>query len=148
MSWLIDGSNVLGRLRLPRESDAAKRELVTLLARFARARRVRVACYFDGLEPASFAKHLGGVSVIFSGNRPADDLIVGRVADRGMSGGAWNVVTSDQALASRVSGRRVTVVSPAELAHQFEQLAPEGEGQPSADDWAAWFSDPKNRDGF
>lgn len=144
MSWLIDGSNVLGRLRLPRESDAAKRELVTLLARFARARRIRVACYFDGPEPASFAKHLGGVSVAFSGSRPADDLIIARVAN----GGTWNVVTSDQALASRVGGRRVTIVAPAQLAQEFEQLAAEGESEPSADDWEAWFSEPKNRDRF
>jgi hypothetical protein len=144
VSWLIDGSNVLGRLRLPRESDAAKRELVTLLARFARSRRVRVACYFDGAEPASFGKNLGGLSVIFSGNRPADDLIVARVA----SGTSWTVVTADQALASRVAGRRVKIVAPAELAQAFEQLAREGEGAASADDWAEWFSDPKNRDGF
>jgi predicted RNA-binding protein with PIN domain len=144
MSWLIDGSNVLGRLRLPRESDAAKRELVTLLARFARAKRVRVACYFDGPEPPSFAKHLGGVSVIFSGNRSADDLIIARLT----TGSACSVVTSDQALAARAAGRRVTIVSPAQLAKEFEELPMEGEGQPAADDWAAWFSDPKNRDGF
>jgi predicted RNA-binding protein with PIN domain len=144
MSWLIDGSNVLGRLRLPRESDAAKRELVTLLARFARAKRVRVACYFDGPEPPSFAKHLGGVSVIFSGNRSADDLIIARLT----TGSACSVVTSDQALAARAAGRRVTIVSPAQLAKEFEELPMEGEGRPAADDWAAWFSDPKNRDGF
>lgn len=144
MSWLIDGSNVLGRLRLPRESDAAKRELVTLLSRFARARRVKVACYFDGPEPASFAKHLGGVSVVFSGQRSADDLIAARV----VTGTSWNVVTSDQALASRVAGRKVTIVAPAALAQELERLPMEGEGQSSADDWAAWFNDPKNRDGF
>ena len=144
MSWLIDGSNVLGRLRLPREEDAAKRELVTLLSRFARARRVKVACYFDGPEPASFAKTLGGVSVIFSGSRAADDLIAGRIS----SGSAWNVVTSDQQLASRVAGRKVTIVAPATFARELETVAAEGEGQPSVDDWAAWFRDPKNRDGF
>jgi predicted RNA-binding protein with PIN domain len=144
MSWLIDGSNVLGRLRLPRESDAAKRELVTLLSRFARARRVKVACYFDGPEPPSFAKHLGSVSVVFSGQRSADDLIIARVS----SGTSWNVVTSDQALASRVSGRKVTIVNPSTFAQELERLPSEGEGQPSADDWAAWFKDPKNRDGF
>jgi predicted RNA-binding protein with PIN domain len=144
MSWLIDGSNVLGRLRLPRESDAAKRELVTLLARFARARRVKVACYFDGPEPASFGKNLGSVSVIFSGQRSADDLIVARIE----SGTSWTVVTSDQALAARVAGRRVTIVSPAAFAQELERLPMEGEGAPSADDWAAWFKDPKNRDGF
>ena len=144
MSWLIDGSNVLGRLRLPREDDAAKRELVRQLARFARAKRVKVACYFDGSEPASFAKHLGGLSVIFSGSRPADDLIAQRVS----SGSAWRVVTADNALAARVRGRKVTIVAPGELAQELERLPADEAGESSADDWAAWFSDPSNRDSF
>jgi predicted RNA-binding protein with PIN domain len=144
MSWLIDGSNVLGRLRLPREDDAAKRELVRQMARFARAKRVKVACYFDGHEPASFAKHLGGVSVIFSGTRPADDLIVQRAA----SGSGWKIVTADNALAARVRGRNVTIVAPGELAQELQRLPAEEGGEASVEDWAAWFSDPSNRDRF
>src|SRR5881398_2244550 len=108
MSWLIDGSNLLGA---GRESDDAKRVLVQELARFARARRARVTCYFDGPEPPSFGKHLGNVTVVFSGRRSADALIAERVA----GGRDWNVVTSDRAVINRVEGRRVTVLSSAQF---------------------------------
>jgi len=55
MPWLIDGSNVLGAMRVDRHADEPKRGLVRLLANFARAKRTRVTCIFDGPEPWSFA---------------------------------------------------------------------------------------------
>ncbi len=139
MSWLIDGSNLLGASR---EDDAAKRALVQELARFARARKTRVTCYFDGPEPASFGKHLGGVTIVFSGSRTADSLIAERVA----GGREWKVVTSDRAVAQRVGGRRVQVWSAAQFRRELETL-PAGEGA-LAEDWTAYFSDPKNRNVF
>ena len=75
MPWLIDGSNVLGAMRVDRQHDDSKRHLVRLLGAFARARRTRVTCFFDGPEPVSFGRTLGNVSVVFSGPRSADDLI-------------------------------------------------------------------------
>src|SRR5439155_9269651 len=70
MPYVIDGSNVLGAARLATD---AKRALVRELGRFARAKRTRVVCIFDGVEPEHFGKQLGGVSVVFSGARSADD---------------------------------------------------------------------------
>jgi hypothetical protein len=58
----------------------------------------------------------------------------------------WSVVTSDQALAARVARRHVTVVSSPQLARELESLGRDEPGD--AEDWLAWFSDPKNRDGF
>ena len=139
MSWLVDGSNVLGR---DRESDDAKRRFVQQLARFARTRRTKVACFFDGLSPSSFGSSLGGVSVVFTGQRPADDLIVQRVS----AGTGWKVVTSDQGLASRVRGRRCEVVRPASFLGELEALPDESPA--GSDDWQAYFSDPKNRNVF
>ena len=139
MPFLIDGSNVLGAMRVDRHSDEAKRGLVRLLASFARARRTKVTCIFDGLEPPSFARHLGGVTVVFSGTRPADDLI----ADRAAHGRGWSVVTSDRGLAARVQRRQVEVLAPAPFIRELEAAA-SGESDPS-DDWAAYFSDDKNR---
>jgi hypothetical protein len=80
MPYLIDASNLLGAMRVDRHGDESKRRLVTLLAGFARAKKTRVTCIFDGPEPASFARHLGAVTIGFSGSRPADDLIVERAA--------------------------------------------------------------------
>ena len=142
MPWLIDGSNVLGAMRADRHSDDAKRGLVRLLASFARAKRTKVACIFDGPEPASFATHLGSVSVAFSGARSADELIVERAAN----GRGWNVVTSDRGLAARVERRQVSVVAPAAFIREMELAASGSES--GEEDWAAYFSDPKNRIGF
>jgi uncharacterized protein YaiI (UPF0178 family) len=146
MSWVVDGNNLLGRIGgQARESVDAKRELVQRLGQFARARRVRVACYFDGPEPESFGKHLGSVIVVFSGRRSADELIVQRLSERD----GWKVVTSDQALASRVVGRRVEIVAPHAFARMLEETArQQGGGGSDADDWQAYFSDPKNRNVF
>jgi len=142
MPWLIDGSNVLGVMRTDRHSDTAKRALVQQLASFARAKRTRVTCIFDGPEPPSFARHLGAVTVVFSGTRSADDIIVERAA----TGRGWSVVTSDNGLAARVQRRQVTVVPvPAFVREMEAQGAGETE---SGDDWEAWFSDPDNRAKF
>lgn len=142
MPWLIDGSNVLGVMRADRHSDTAKRALVQQLASFARAKRTRVTCVFDGPEPASFARHLGAVSVVFSAPRNADDVIV----DRAAAGRGWSVVTSDNGLAARVQRRQVTVVPVAAFVREMETQA--GGETDGGDDWEAWFSDPSNRSKF
>ncbi|HEX8169458.1 MAG TPA: NYN domain-containing protein [Thermoanaerobaculia bacterium] len=139
MPYLIDGSNVLGAQR---QSDEAKRALVRSLASFARAKRTRVTCIFDGVEPPSFARHLGSVSVVFSGAREADELI----AERASSGRGWSVVTSDRGLAARVQRRQVEVVTTAAFLRLLEESA--GSDEVAHEDWAAYFSDPKNRTEF
>jgi len=140
MSWVIDGSNLLGQLR----SDvAAKRKLVQTLAQFARARRTKVICLFDGSEPEHFGAQLGGVRVVFSGARSADEVIAKQVAN----GSGWKVVTSDRALAARIRRRAVEVVESSSFLRELENL-PSSESTGSADDWNAYFSDPKNRNIF
>jgi predicted RNA-binding protein with PIN domain len=139
MPWLIDGSNVLGAMRVDRHGDKEKRGLVRLLASFARARRTRVTCIFDGPEPASFARHLGAVSVAFSGSRSADDLIVERAAQ----GRGWSVVTNDRGLAARVQRRQVEVVAPATFIRDMESAA--SSDTEAGDDWDTYFSDETNR---
>jgi predicted RNA-binding protein with PIN domain len=140
MPFLIDASNLLGAMRVDRHGDESKRRLVTLLASFARAKKTRVTCIFDGPEPASFARNLGAVTVAFSGSRPADDLI----AERAAQGRGWSVVTSDRGLAARVQRRQVEIVPSTTFIRELEQAAASGESEPS-DDWAAYFSDDSNR---
>ena len=142
MPYLVDGSNVLGAMRVDRHSDDAKRGLLRLLAGFARARKTKVTCIFDGPEPHSFGRHLGGVTAVFSGGRSADDVI----ADRAAQGRGWSVVTSDRGLAARVERRQVTIVAPTVFIREMELAATGEEG--GGDDWAGWFSDPKNRIDF
>ena len=139
MAWLIDGSNVLGAMHVDRHGEEGKRGLVRLLAGFARANRTRVTCIFDGPEPASFAWHLGAVSVVFSAGRSADDVI----AERAAQGRGWSVVTSDRGLANRVQRRQVEIVAPTVFIRQMETAA--SSESTVADDWDAYFSDDKNR---
>ncbi len=139
MPWLIDGSNVLGAMHVDRHSDDSKRGLVRLLGSFARAKRTRVTCVFDGLEPPSFGRHLGSVSVVFSGTRSADEIII----ERARNGRGWSIVTSDRGLAARVQRREVTVIAPQTLIREMEESA-SGDAQ-GGNDWDAYFSDPKNR---
>jgi len=143
MAWLVDGSNVLGTMRLDRLSVEAKRELAALCASFARKKRTRVTCYFDGNEPPAFARHFGNTTIVFSGARTADELIVQRIEE---SDANHTVVTSDRELATRVSRRRVRNVSAQEFVQELRAVRSE---QSNADeDWQAYFSDPKNRQEF
>ena len=140
MTWVVDGNNLLGTARL---DVTAKRTLVQALARFARARRTKVVCLFDGNEPEHFGRELGGVRVVFSGARPADELIAKQVA----SGSGWKVVTSDRALAATVRRRAVEIVEPAGFLEELERL-PQSDAAVPAEDWMAYFADPKNRNVF
>jgi predicted RNA-binding protein with PIN domain len=142
LPWLIDGSNVLGAMRVDRHGEETKRNLVRMLAAFARSKRTRVTCIFDGPLPPNFGTHLGSVTVAFSSPRSADDVI----AERARNGRGWSVVTSDRALANRVRRREVAIVSPQTLIREIELAATE---TPDASaDWEAYFSDPKNRTKF
>jgi uncharacterized protein YaiI (UPF0178 family) len=143
MSWVIDGNNLLGRAGASRDAADSKRQLIRTLANFARARRTKVACYFDGSEPENFGRHLGSVSVIFSGSRSADDLIVKKVA----TGSGWKVVTADRGLAARIQRRQVEVVDPGGFMAELESL-PQGEERVAGEEWLAYFSDQKNRNVF
>ena len=143
MSWVIDGNNLLGRAGASRDAADSKRQLLRALANFARVRRTKVACYFDGSEPEHFGRHLGSVSVTFSGARPADDLIAKKVA----TGSGWKVVTADRALAARIQRRQVEVVDPGGFMAELESL-PQGEERVAGEEWLAYFSDPKNRNVF
>lgn len=143
MPWVIDGNNLLGRSGAPRDAADAKRQLVRALARFARARRTKVVCAFDGSAPEHFGTHLGGVTVVFGGERSADDVIAKKVAH----GDGWKVVTDDRGLASRIGGRRVEVVSARAFVAELESLPQEETGS-SEGDWMSYFSDPKNRNVF
>src|SRR5688500_5146472 len=105
MRYLVDGSNLLGALRLDRESVEAKRALLRILATWARAKKGRVTCYFDGFLPASFATGLGGVTARFTHPRPADEAIVEEVERLGRE--PFRIVTSDRALAGRCRRRNV-----------------------------------------
>lgn len=142
MPWLVDGSNLLGAMHVDRHADDSKRFLAGRLAAFARQKKTRVTLFFDGSEPPSFARSIGGVTVVFSGSRSADDLII----ERARQGRGWSVVTNDRQIAARAAGRHVTVVSTARFVIELEAVQADEPGRD--DDWETWFADPKNRADF
>jgi predicted RNA-binding protein with PIN domain len=114
MSYIIDGSNFLGRAGRPVKDPAEKMELARRLSVFQRQTRARVTLLFDGaadpaLETPPPAPGQRTLSVLFPpGGRPADDLIMeileGRKENRDVV-----LVTSDRELAAfgRRRGARV-----------------------------------------
>lgn len=142
MRTLIDGSNLLGALRLDREGVESKRELLRAVVSWARRRKAKVVVFFDGPRPDAFATSLGAVTARFTEPRPADDLIVAELEK--LARERFTVVTSDQDLARRCRRRGVEIMDSRAFAREIES----GEGEesgPDADDWSAYFSDPNNR---
>lgn len=143
MRLLVDGSNLLGAMRLDRESAEAKRELLRLLASWARRRKAKVTCFFDGYRPASFAATLGAVVARFSHPRAADDAIVEEVEK--LARESFHIVTSDAGLAARCRGRRVEIIDARRFAEELVEAQGESEERGGGSDWESYFSDPKNR---
>ena len=142
MNYLIDGSNLLGTAGENREGEDVKRELLRSVSTFVRRTASKATLYFDGPSPPSFATSLGAVTVVFSGQKQADDLIVARI--RNGDSRPWTVVTSDLGLKGRVAGRRVAVVDCTDFRRTLLSSEPPT-GHGGDEDWAVYFSDEKNR---
>ncbi len=144
MSYLVDGSNLLGRFRRDREATSNQRELIRQLASFARRRRTEILCYFDGVPSENVGLQLGSLRVIYSRERSADDLISEEIERRIKAGRTLHLVTSDRELSNRMSRRKVRCVSSEAFVPMLEER--EGENEPVAGgEWEEYFSDPKNR---
>jgi hypothetical protein len=102
MPWLIDAANlggVLGGAAGARNSQA----ILAALLPWARERK-QVVVVFDGPESPGMATRLGGIEIVWSGNRSADDVIskrIAAIAANGKTAKAWTVITNDQSLARR-----------------------------------------------
>ena len=142
MPYVIDGSNLLGVLGVDRESSDAKRSLLKMLAAFARTRRTRIVCWFDGAAPDRFAIHLGSVDARFSHPRSADQCITEYVRD---ARNPITVVTDDRGLGNRLKGRRVSILASREFRRQLDEVPRDDDAPALSSDWEAYFSDTKNR---
>ena len=99
MPILLDGNNLLHRLpRGARSRTEARRITLDL----ARAESIRVLVVFDGPPPAGAPQReeLGKVSIVYSGARSADDVIVATLPT-GNRARDWVVVTDDRGLRER-----------------------------------------------
>ena len=102
MSYLIDGNNVMAqRVGWHRDKGKARRRLMDELARFALARRVRVAVVFDGAPEEFFRDGASykGVRVFYAERGSNADARIKQLVEHSRERRTLIVVTSDRALA-------------------------------------------------
>jgi len=148
MPYLVDGNNLLGLATgKSRPSEQERRELLRRIADRLRAERGRVLVVFDGpSESGRSESALGTLTVRYSGNRSADDVIV-EAASRSRAPADQFVVTDDRALAARAreAGAR-TLPAGTFLDRISRPAGAEGKRDSvDVDDWVGFFSDDRNR---
>lgn len=130
MPYLIDAANlggVLGGARGARNTEA----ILAFLLPWARERK-QVVVVFDGPERPEMARQLGGVELVWSGPRTADDVIAQRVAAAGKAAKSWTVITDDQSLARRCRDHGARVERASIFAQRSAQPAPKTKSARSA----------------
>lgn len=133
MPWLIDAANlggVLGGAAGARNSEG----ILAALLPWARQRQ-QVVVVFDGPERPEMATRLGGIEIVWSGSRSADEVIAKRiaaVAGRGKTAKAWTVVTNDQTLARRCRDHGAKVEPASFFAQRTTQPKPKSRAARSA----------------
>lgn len=138
MPVLVDGNNLLFRLPPPQRS---RREVRRLTLASARQRATKVTVVFDGPPPPGVParENLGAVTVVYSEERSADEVILSRLPN-GPAVKTWVVVTDDRDLARRVRTAGAAVRRVAEWRARLDET---GEKRPadeqlSADEVRQW----------
>ena len=147
MPVIVDGNNLLHSLPSGQRqrSSVRRRALDTV-----RHEGVRLTVVFDGPPPSGSPEleHLGQVTVRYSGQSSADDMIVGLLRSSSRAAD-WVVVTDDQALRDRVRdcGARVRTLEEWRSRRPRKPRRAIRETRLSAreiDDWEAYFSTGKD----
>lgn len=139
MPILIDGNNLMHRLSSGDRSRTAVRRQVL---EATRRERMSVTVVFDGPPPEGMSSResLGNVTIIYSGARTADDVIVSAIP-AGRPASQYSVVTDDRGLMARVQDRGARVRTLAEWRGRRRQPAPTRprvESKLSSHDIAEW----------
>jgi hypothetical protein len=150
MPYLLDGNNLIGRVRKTAKPDEADvRALVTELAARLRATKARVIVFFDG-PAGGRGSSLGPLSIRAAGAGAADEAIVAEVV-RARAPGEMTVVTADRGLASRVRDAGGKACSPEDFFARFgkggnRQAEAGADARVDVEEWIRYFEDPENRD--
>lgn len=123
MSYLVDGNNVMGqRVGWHRDKAGARRRLMSDLARFVRAERVRLSVVFDGAPEDHFpdGSSFMGVRVFYAARGSDADARIKLLVDGERERRTLVVVTSDRALADYVRRSGVRVLSAGEFRRRVD----------------------------
>ncbi len=153
MPYLLDGNNLIGRVRrTARPTEEDRQALVAELSDRLRASRARAVLFFDG-PGGGRGSSLGTLSIRETSRSggSADDAILQAVT-KASAPAECIVVTGDRGLAARVRDAGGKVCGPEEFFQRFGRTARPPDGGPKSgpvdvEDWVRWFEDEKNRDG-
>lgn len=107
MPVIVDGNNFLHSLSPPHQSRAEVRQRTLEQVRHE---ALKVVVVFDGPPPkgSPAIEHLGPVTIRYSKNTSADDVIISLIPD-GKIASQWVVVTDDRGLRDRARGKGASV---------------------------------------
>ena len=152
MPYLLDGNNLIGRVRrTARPGEEDRGALVAELSERLRATRAHAVLFFDG-PAGSRASSLGPLTIreAAAGGGGADQAILDEVG-RARAPGECIVVTADRGLAARVREAGGKVCSPEDFFSRFgrgpQRATREAPSRDRVDveDWLRWFEDEGNR---
>jgi predicted RNA-binding protein with PIN domain len=118
MPYLVDGNNLAHALGLSSAGLADREACARTVAGFCRSRGAKAIIVFDGGAPESAPnpKSTDRVSILYSGSRSADDVILRLVSDS-KAPRDFTVVTSDKSLGDKARHRGASI----ERAHEFSR---------------------------
>jgi len=125
MPYLVDGNNVMGQKPgWHRDRQKARKTLLEELARFARARKVRVTVVFDGAPdrgaPEGSAFH--GVKILYAHQGSDADSRIEKIVESLPDPRGMIVVTSDRRLAFAVRSSGARTVRSGEFRREVERV--------------------------
>lgn len=155
MPYLIDGHNLIPKLRLRLDSINDEMELISILQEFCRLERKQVEVFFDGAPtPYAGTRKLGSVTAHFVRlGTTADNAIRNRVKGLGKSAKNWTVVSSDRQVQAEARAAQAKVVSSDSFARLLKQARnsaskPTDEGKLSnqeVEDWLKLFGERRDK---
>ena len=150
MPYLIDGHNLIGRhpaLSLADPDD--ERELLKLLADYARRSRRKLVVFFDRGQTGSRPQRLGSLEVHFVPSGRSADAALLDYLRRLPDPRNWRVVTSDRRVATQARQHGAVVISADEFLRSMHAASPppaqagqDGQGSArtsEADDIEEWL---------
>ena len=147
MPILIDGHNLIGRMSLLSLADADDEEALVKLLQPYRARTGKaITVVFDpgAVSVSPRKRRVGGVEVVFAPHGSSAVAVIARRVEKSQDRRGWLVVTSDRALAERVSSLGARVLPADDLAEELERPAAAGsvsKEQPlSPEEIAKWLA--------
>lgn len=153
MPILIDGHNLIGRLRSLSLQEVDDEERLVRMLKSYRARTGKaITVVFDPGEAFALSerRRLGGIEVVFAPHGSSADAIIVRRVAHSHNPREWLVVTSDRELATTVARYGARVCSAQEFATELgtrrdTPLAPK-EVPPTPQEVEWWLTLFENRD--